>query len=342
MRYCENCGERLEEGEVFCGKCGKSQSQNEQVERPKKYGNKRKYIIGITACILISLVGCGVFYFANVEEKKERTTVKQSSRAKNKEIQKSLKETLKWRDNSEKVEELKKQHVAGYVDVMIGKAMEEEYSVNSWKYAAKNQQEYLMCSYSSEEKLYTLIFYKDIHGNTNVAEYYVEGRRQEKETTNEAVRKIFTVKTPVEESVEEQSAREKSIPVIYPEGGIYTNVRQGGVPYSMLFEVLPRDDVSFSYKIIQKTGETGMEVLDDVIVSGIMTYDVGLGRGEPNRVFFKDQETGAYIAYYDYGYKDNGAGSMVHDITIAIGGLDSITSKSGEQFYKYWIQGINF
>lgn len=350
MKFCEHCGVQLEDNEEFCGECGTRQFR--ETENTTKKGKKKVVIISITV-LLIVCIGAFIYLWYSQGERKEKEAKPQNVE----EVKPStLREGLKWEYNSEKVEAFKKEHISGYPDSTIGDALKGDYSVSSWKYASRDAHEYLMCNYSYEEQNYMLVFYRDSYDNVNVAEYYLKDELQEKSITDETVKKIFTLEEPTEEDKEEitvsnteDNAGESSekvqdtselvpVPLVYPEGGIYRNFRQGGTE----IEILPRDNVSFSYTITRKTGETGNENLNEVILSGIMTHDVNLGVDSQDKAYFLDAETGVYIVYYDHGYIDDGFGSTVHNITVALGGLESVTSNTGEQFYKYWIRDYNY
>lgn len=354
MKFCEHCGVQLEDNEEFCGECGTRQLT--ETENTTKKGKKKVVIISITV-LLIVCIGTFIYLWYSQGERKEKEAKPQNVE----EVKPStLREGLKWEDNSEKVEAFKKEHISGYPDSTIGDALKGDYSVSSWKYASQDAHEYLMCNYSYEEQIYMLVFYRDSYDNVNVAEYYIKDDLQAKEITDEVMKKIFTIEKQIEEdketditpntmdnaaeSSEEVQNKSESVPdpSVYPEGGVYTNSRQGGAPYITDIEILPRDKVSFSYTITRTTGETGNESLNEVLLSGIMTHDINLGADSPNKVYFSDSESGAYIAYYDNGYVDNGYGATVHNITVALGGAEAITSTAGEQFYKYWIRDYNY
>lgn len=356
MKFCENCGAQLDDNATFCDECGTDQNQPVEVEdsKPKKRSKKVLFIV-IIAVAILALLGGGVYWKkTQTPKKKADTTVETKEKEKSKNVEeepKSIREAIKWQDNSEKVEAFKKLFIAPYPDSPIGKALSGDYSVISWKYGQKDKEEYWLCNYTYEEKDNILIFYKDSFDNINVAEYYIKNELQDKSKTNDAIKEIFSVEVVADDkdsekeidSTSEETEKPQSpqptvsIPSVYPEGGIYGNYNQGGMPYSTDIEILPRDDTSFSYKITRRTGETGNEKLEELLLSGIMTHDINLGADSTNKVYFSDPESGAYIVYYDNGYVDNGYGTNVHDITVALGGADSITATTGEQFYKYWI-----
>lgn len=197
MRFCENCGAKLDDNAVFCDECGtnQNQQQEEHDSKPKEKSKTVVYIV-IILVLILGLLGGGTYYVITQNPKsKADTTVKTQEKveAENaKKEAKSIKEAIKWQDNSEKVKAFKKLSIAPYPDTQIGKALSDDYSVISWKYGEENKEEYWLCNYTHEEAEYTLVFYEDSHGNINIVEYYIEDEPQSKDVIKEITEQIFS------------------------------------------------------------------------------------------------------------------------------------------------------
>ena len=140
----------------------------------------RKYLKGIlmilTVMLIGVLVGCSNSQKENEEESEKKI---------------GLLETVEWQDDSKKIEEFKKCSISAYSDKPIGETVSSQFSVNKWQYGHSEKEEYLLCSYVKEDKEVILIFYKDSYENVNIAEYYVEKEKQNKEEITKVTEEIF-------------------------------------------------------------------------------------------------------------------------------------------------------
>ena len=92
----------------------------------------------------------------------------------------SLIERISWIDDSKEVESFKKETLTAYEDVTIGEGMASE-TIEEWKYGIEDNNTYLMCKYSVDKKKEIIIFYKDNYDNINIAEYYIDDTKQDKD-----------------------------------------------------------------------------------------------------------------------------------------------------------------
>lgn len=143
----------------------------------------RKYLKGIlmifTVMLIGVLAGCSNSKEENEEESEKKT---------------GLLESVEWQDDSKKIEEFKKCSISAYSDKPIGETVSSQFSVNKWQYGHSEKEEYLLCSYVKEDKEVILIFYKDSYENVNIAEYYVEKEKQNKEEITKVTEEIFEEK----------------------------------------------------------------------------------------------------------------------------------------------------
>lgn len=143
----------------------------------------RKYLKGIlmifTVMLIGVLAGCSNSQKENEEESEKKI---------------GLLETVEWQDDSKKIEEFKKCSISAYSNKPIGETVSSQFSVNKWQYGYSEKEEYLLCSYVKEDKEVILIFYKDSYENVNIAEYYVEKEKQNKEEITKVTEEIFEEK----------------------------------------------------------------------------------------------------------------------------------------------------
>lgn len=364
-KFCDNCGAKLEQNAEFCNECGTKAENNQLQVKPIKTQEKNKVmVLLIIVLVLVFLAGVvvyvlysGVFRSSKIEKEQMQLTEEVTPEETSEEDileepeETTLKESLEWNESSEDIEAFKELSLSAFPELSIEEALKDDYSVISWKYACNDETKYLMCNYFFEKNDCTIIFYKDIYDSLNVAEYYIKGKLQEKELVKEALKKIFVREPAVNDESSEnpdvnviedpkkthEAVPSVSVPSAYPEEGVYTNYEEENLPYNTDLEIIPKNDTSFSYKITRRTGARGNEKLDELVLSGIMTHDVILGADSEHIAYFSDSESGAYVVCYDYGYVDNGYGTLVQNITLALGGAEYITSTSGEQFCINWI-----
>lgn len=141
---------------------------------------------------MLGLAGGSIYLWTVKGDKK---SAKVSTAVKKKVESKTLKESIKWKENAEKVNEIKKSSLTAYPDVLIGEAITGDYSANVWKYGKLDTEEYWICEYTYSESNDTLVFYRDNHDNINIVEYYIDGKIQDKQAIAEATKEIFTKKT---------------------------------------------------------------------------------------------------------------------------------------------------
>ena len=66
MKFCNNCGEKLKSGELYCSNCGKSVENEIVVENKKEGLGTASMIIGIISLILVFIISLGVLPLALV------------------------------------------------------------------------------------------------------------------------------------------------------------------------------------------------------------------------------------------------------------------------------------
>ena len=64
MKFCNNCGEKLKSGELYCSNCGKSVENEIVVENKKEGLGTASMIIGIISLILVFIISLGVLPLA--------------------------------------------------------------------------------------------------------------------------------------------------------------------------------------------------------------------------------------------------------------------------------------
>lgn len=143
----------------------------------------RKYLKGILMIFTVMLIGV-LAGCSNSKEENEEELGKKTG----------LLESVEWQDDSKKIEEFKKCSISAYSDKPIGETVSSQFSVNKWQYGHSEKEEYLLCSYVKEDKEVILIFYKDSYENVNIAEYYVEKEKQNKEEITKVTEEIFEEK----------------------------------------------------------------------------------------------------------------------------------------------------
>lgn len=204
MKYCENCGAKLDDNATFCDECGAKQVSQTVEEKPSISSAKKKgKILGIigVAIVLVALV-IGVYYYEIIEKQKENPDDKEklqqelveqsdsqtTSTADATQEPLDLKDKLKWSEDSKKIEDLKSMQ---YMNKSIGETMNTNTSIIKWQCANDQGVDYLLCTYLYEDEESTLIFCKDTQNNVKIAEGFQEGKKQEEAQTKEMVEELF-------------------------------------------------------------------------------------------------------------------------------------------------------
>lgn len=202
MKFCEQCGANLEDSAKFCKECGSAQNLQKKPAENIHTVNK-KMILGLAAILIVS-IAVGVFggYLwyhksnnklssdnESVEQKEEQDEERQTDV-----VDSNLRDSIEWKEDKEKIEVFKTLSVNEYPETTIGEVFAENYTVNKWQYGIDNNVQYLLCNYVDNDLSYVMIFYQDIYENVNIAEYYVDGEKQDKETLKVASEEIFKAK----------------------------------------------------------------------------------------------------------------------------------------------------
>lgn len=214
----------------------------------------------------------------------------------------SLIERISWIDDSKEVESFKKETLTAYEDVTIGEGMASE-TIEEWKYGIEDNNTYLMCKYSVDKKKEIIIFYKDNYDNINIAEYYIDDTKQDKdvikafaekyfikeeETTKEEANTDTTTKKETISTKEDTSTTEtdttkkeetnvkgqfEALKMI-PEGTYY-NSPEGGVPDMCQIDLTHTSGNSFQFTIYRIYDSTGNSCKKKLLSGEAMfpTYD---------------------------------------------------------------------
>lgn len=202
MKYCDNCGAKLEDDTIFCPECGEKQ-QIESIEKKIPTKKKRKGLVVFIILIILLVVGIcggGYLYFVNrnVSEKKEVKQVEVEQ-----EKPKTIKEQIEWSENDNKVSDLKEKSLTEYPDRKIGESIQEIDSATKWKVGEEAEKEYLYCIFKVEGQKQEIIFLFDEEQNILIAEYYIADSIQEEKVVEDFCNKVFIEK---EEHVQEENA----------------------------------------------------------------------------------------------------------------------------------------
>ena len=167
MKYCENCGAKLEDDACFCDECGAKVEENknsEQKEIGTKKGNKKwGFVIAVIAVLLL---GVGVFFA--LQKGKENQIARENQ---------TTLERIKWKEHKKKIEKLKKESLKEYPGDPIGEVMDQYDPDIKWLYGKEKGIQYLQCISASEGKEEISIFKKEKKEPMEMMEYYENGER---------------------------------------------------------------------------------------------------------------------------------------------------------------------
>ena len=165
-----DCFEKSSGDVIYIERCKfKNWGRCAQNGRNRKMKN-RKSAIALILTTAILLGGC-----SKPVEDKEKTNAAE----------------ITWEDNSAETENFKKLFLTAYPDVSIGEAFTGDYSVTEWQFRQEDEKKYLKCEYTYQDKSRILIFYCDEYENVNVAQYFVEGEKQDQAEIKKCCDELF-------------------------------------------------------------------------------------------------------------------------------------------------------
>lgn len=191
-----------------------------------------------------------------------------SSKTENKKTDGTLKETIEWKDDTKNINKFKKYSISSYPDITIGEAIKDKDS-EKWEYGKSEKEEYLMCTFKEDKDKNIVIFYKDTYENVNIAEYYVNSKKQKKSKIEEFEKKYFVKEEeintdnnssePVQNETTTQSNSLKgAFEANYmPPEGDYYNSPDGGWPNMCMISIKKTSPNSFQFTIWKVFDENG-------------------------------------------------------------------------------------
>ena len=215
----------------------------------------------------------------------------------------TLKTTIQWEDNSQKVEELKRLKLTAYQEKTIGQGFE-TLEIIEWKYGQSDKEEYLLCSFQVDKKKECMIFYKDAYENVNVAEYDIDDQSQDKKAIENFLKTYFVKTEEKTETTQKETTEKKTFTAKYmPDDGEYYNSGEGGWPNLCMIKVKKNSPHSFKFSIWQLTDENGESCHTMIFKEHVAVFE---SENSKTAVYKGKNYTLSFQCNYQYSFKFSG------------------------------------
>ena len=244
-----------------------------------------KKLVIILMCIL--LVGC-----SNQSNQKEE----------------DLKDRIEWSEESKKIDSLKTMTLSSYPDVTIEEAMKDKNE--KWSYGKEDKTDYLRCDFVLDDQNSIIIFYLDEYDNMNVAKYYINNKKQTKETIQQLTDTYFVKKEEIVENNNQSNEQSQTqtqnqttttntqsslvgqfeANYMIPDGDYY-NSPDGGWPNMCMITIRKSSSNSFKftiYRVFDENGNSCHEKIFNEHEAVFETYDCrsAIYRGKQYTIYF--------------------------------------------------------